>query len=92
MDEEEATLGATEASLEERISAWLNARTPIIDLREEEEVEALRLQGAVHIRAGDLADSLFELPDPSVHLALLGKEESAREMKNLLQGKGWKVS
>ena len=63
---------------------------PVIDLRSSDYYNIKRLRGSASFPLTNLSDLLFELPEPSVPLLLLGDHASLDEGKVLLESRGWK--
>lgn len=82
----------SENAVDELLSAWLESGLALIDLRAEEDFQSRRLDRSISIPDTELLDDLFELPDASVPLALLGAREEVESARQQLIERGWKVS
>lgn len=82
----------SENAVDELLSAWLESGLALIDLRAEEDFQSRRLDRSISIPDTELLDDLFELPDTSVPLALLGAREEVESARQQLIERGWKVS
>lgn len=82
----------SENATDEVLSAWLESGLALIDLRAEEDFQSRRLDRSISIPGKELLDDLFELPDTSVPLALLGARAEVESARQQLTERGWKVS
>jgi rhodanese-related sulfurtransferase len=63
----------------------------LVDVRDAAAFATRRVRGSVSMPAAELVDMLFELPDPSLPIALLGPPDALRSARELVEGRGWKV-
>jgi len=79
------------------LSEWQSQTLPssnhsLIDVRSHQDFSTIRLRGSASFPVDDLHDLLFELPEPSTPLFLLGNHDALEAARTLLHSRGWKLA